>query len=244
MTIKSLLCSVTTLCFITWCPSIHSFSGSATWSRIGHRHPCTSAYDSSTTTTTAVFSSLRNEDKEDFERDSNSRIKRRFFVKNAATAAAAATLLGGIHLPANAAEKQLPKLLSQVKEAKEQLSPIPTLIKEEKWDAVRAILITPPLSDCWAKSSAARPILTNIATAIGDELPDGDELAALELREDLISHLRFLDMAVYNNVFNPIGSEGKSGATKELIRSYYEDPTNEFKATLKAFEELIQLAAN
>ena len=42
------------------------------------------------------------------------------------------------------------------------------------------------------------------ADAIGNEL-DGDEIAALELREDLISHLRYLDMAVYNNVFNPIG---------------------------------------
>jgi hypothetical protein len=71
-----------------------------------------------------------------------------------------------------------------------------------------------------------------------------DELAALEAREDAVSHLRFLDMAVYNNVFNPIGSEGTSGATKELIRSYYEDPTNEWKASVAALEELIRLGTD
>jgi hypothetical protein len=70
----------------------------------------------------------------------------------------------------------------------------------------------------------------------------GDELAALEAKEDLVSHLRYLDMAVYNNNFNPITVEGKSGATKELIRSYYEDPTNEFKASITALNELVKLS--
>lgn len=69
-----------------------------------------------------------------------------------------------------------------------------------------------------------------------------DDIAALELKEDIISHLRYLDMAVYNNVFNPIATEGQSGATKELVRSYYEDPTNEFKACANALDELIGLA--
>ena len=85
-------------------------------------------------------------------------------------------------------------------------------------------------------------LLSNYADAIGNELPDGDELAALELREEVISHLRYLDMAVYNNVFNPIATEGESGATKELIRSYYEDPTNEWKASKSAVDALIGLA--
>lgn len=46
----------------------------------------------------------------------------------------------------------------------------------------------------------------------------------------------------YNNVFNPIGSEGTSGATKELIRSYYEDPTNELTAVRRSLVELQKLA--
>jgi hypothetical protein len=132
----------------------------------------------------------------------------------------------------------LPTLLSQIKEARSQLDTVPDLIRSEKWDSVRAILITPPLSDCWAKG--AKPMLQNYAEAIGED--NGDELAALEARDDLSSSLRFLDMAVYNNNFNPIKSEGQSGATKELVRSYYEDPVTELKASLAVFDALIELA--
>jgi len=130
-------------------------------------------------------------------------------------------------LAANKAK--LPTLLSQIKEARSQLGPVQALIKEEKWDSVRAILITPPLSDCWNKSAK---LLNSYAKVIGDELPDGDELAALEFKEEALDHIRFLDMAAYNNVFNPIRTEGKSGATKELISSYYDDPVNEVSMSI------------
>jgi hypothetical protein len=133
---------------------------------------------------------------------------------------------------------QLSTLLSQVKEARAQLDAVPDLIRSEKWDSVRAILITPPLSDCWAKGG--KPTLQKYAEAIGEV--DGDEFAALESKDDLASSLRFLDMAVYNNIFNPIKAEGSSGATKELVRSYYEDPATEYKASLVTFDALIELA--
>jgi hypothetical protein len=129
-------------------------------------------------------------------------------------------------------------LLSQVQQARQQLDKVPPFIEEEKWDSVRAVLLEKPLADCWAKTN--RPLLTSYAEALGDA--GGDELAALEAKEELVSHLRYLDMAVYNNNFNPITVEGKSGATKELIRSYYEDPINEFKASKQALEELITLS--
>ena len=80
-----------------------------------------------------------------------------------------------------------------LKESMAQLDEVPALLKAEKWDSVRALLIKPPLADLWEKR-AGRPVLKNLATAIGDN--DGDEMAALEAREDAISHLRFLDMAV------------------------------------------------
>jgi hypothetical protein len=132
----------------------------------------------------------------------------------------------------------LPTLLSQIKEARAQLDAVPDLIRSEKWDSVRAILITPPLSDCWAKGG--RPTLQKYAEAIGEA--DGDELAVLESRDDLASSLRFLDMAVYNNIFNPIKAEGSSGATKALVASYYEDPFTEYKASLVTLDALIELA--
>lgn len=141
---------------------------------------------------------------------------------------------------ASAIEKEdFSTILNKVKEARNQLDPIPTLIQEEKWDSVRAILITPPLSDCWAKT--AKPLLVNYAEQIG-ELPDGDELAALEFKEEALDHLRFLDMAVYNNVFNPIKTEGETGASKELIKSYYEDPKREYETCVRIFNGLISLA--
>mmetsp|Transcript_15707 Transcript_15707/g.31308 ORF Transcript_15707/g.31308 Transcript_15707/m.31308 type:complete len:214 (-) Transcript_15707:86-727(-) len=145
--------------------------------------------------------------------------------------------------PALSVEKiptSLSDLLPLVKDARSQLEKCPDLIKAEKWDSVRAILITPPISDCWSKSSK---LLLNFATAIGEEIPDGDELAALEGREEAVSHLRYLDMAVYNNIFNPISSEGTNGATKELIRSYYDDPMNEFKASINALDGILALTA-
>lgn len=163
-------------------------------------------------------------------------LKRRSFLGKIVASFTTATVLSP--QKARAMTSDVNGLLTQLKEARSQLDPVPSLIKEEKWDAVRAILITPPLADCWAKTS--KPLLKLYAEAQG-ELPNGDEFAALELREEALDHLRFLDMAVYNNVFNPIKTEGENGATKELIRSYYEDPVNEFKASVKVLDELIAL---
>ena len=92
-------------------------------------------------------------------------------------------------------------------------------------------------------SKGQNKLLNDYADAIANELPNGDEISALELREDILSHLRYLDMAVYNNVFNPIATEGTTGASKELVRSYYEDPINEWKASKSAIDELIALAS-
>ena len=122
-------------------------------------------------------------------------------------------------------------------DARRQLDPVPELLKSRKWDAVRAILITPPLSDCWGKN--ARPLLREYASAVGDG--GGDELAALEAREDAMSHLRYLDMAVYNNVFSPAGGDAAVSASKDLVRQYVELPAQELAASTKALDILVDL---
>eukprot|EP00554_Chaetoceros_debilis_P014801 CAMPEP_0194118742 /NCGR_PEP_ID=MMETSP0150-20130528/36890_1 /TAXON_ID=122233 /ORGANISM="Chaetoceros debilis, Strain MM31A-1" /LENGTH=235 /DNA_ID=CAMNT_0038810231 /DNA_START=1 /DNA_END=708 /DNA_ORIENTATION=+ len=155
--------------------------------------------------------------------DGGALIVSQLYIENAAATSSATSM-----------ENVLPK----IKQARMQLEPIPDLIKSEKWDAVRAILITPPLSDAWSKTSK---LLQKYADAVGD-LPEGDEFAALEYKEEAEYHLRFLDMAVYNNVFNPIKTEGKSGATKDLIQSYYQDPVNEYNACIKVFDGLLDLS--
>lgn len=176
-------------------------------------------------------------ERERVNQDDSQHMQRRKFIQ-------AFTTVGTLIISADesfaAGSKRLPDILPKIKEARSQLDAVPSLIKEEKWDSVRAILITPPLSDCWSKTSK---LLNSYAEAIGDEVPDGDEFAALELKEEALDHLRFLDMAVYNNVFNPIKTEGETGATKELIRSYYEDPVNEYKSCVRAFDGLIDLSS-
>jgi hypothetical protein len=144
---------------------------------------------------------------------------------------------------ANAADNasgSLETILLEIQKARQQMNAVPDLIKSEQWDGVRAILITPPLSDLWTKSARKSSLLQDYANVIGNT-PSGDELAVLEAKEDVEGHLRFLDMAVYNNNFNPIKSVGEIGATKALISSYYDDPINEYKATVAALDNLIQL---
>ena len=156
----------------------------------------------------------------------------------AATTAAATMILRPSPAGAASARDDVGEMLALIREANGQLEKIPPLLKEEKWDGVRSVLMEAPLRDCWSKST---PVLKKYAEALG-ETPGGDELAALEGREDLLQHLRFLDMAVYNNVFNPIATEGTTGASKALIDSYYNDPTREYEASKRAIEALIELS--
>lgn len=101
-------------------------------------------------------------------------------------------LIGGAAIfstppPALAAEASKSELVASLQTARKQMDKIPDLIKAQQWDSVRAILITPPLSDLWGKKSEILLQYADVAD---------DELAVLELKEDIQSHLRYLDMAV------------------------------------------------
>ena len=138
---------------------------------------------------------------------------------------------------ASSSAATLADLKATVQQARSQLDPVSGIIEKQQWDKVRAILITPPLSDFWTTTKKGTNVLMEVAEAVGEA--GGDEFNVLELREETQSHLRYLDMAVYNNVFNPIATEGTTGATKELVRSYYEDPKNELKAVLAALDGIL-----
>jgi len=133
----------------------------------------------------------------------------------------------------------LQEVRSLLQQASKQLEVVPQLLKDQKWDAVRVVLGTKPLSDCWNNKNT--PLLKSYANAVGGT-PTGDEFAALEGREELIGHLRYLDTAVYNNVFNPIATEGSNGSSKALIDSYYNDPPREYDASKAALDGLIKLS--
>jgi hypothetical protein len=172
--------------------------------------------------------------------------RRGAFARGVATAAASGWLsifpttpsLAAAADAADASVNTLDGSRAALVEAQSQLFPIPDYIKAEKWDSVRAALLRKPLNDLWSKASS------NVATAYAERVGDagGDELGALELRESLSSHLRYLDMAVYNNVFNPISTQGTIGASADLVKSYYDDPTNEYRASLEALQQLIALS--
>ena len=172
-------------------------------------------------------------------------VQRRDFLWKA-TAAAAVTTVSTLAInptvsvaaAADSTSTSLDDIVQQLQGAADQMDKIPDLIKDEKWDSVRAVLITPPIADCWAKTN--KPILQKYAQLL--EKAGGDEFEALENKEELVSHLRYLDMAVYNNNFNPITVEGKNGASPTLIKSYYEDPMNEYTASKKALQSLIELS--
>ncbi|KAJ1447383.1 hypothetical protein M885DRAFT_501640, partial [Pelagophyceae sp. CCMP2097] len=110
----------------------------------------------------------------------------------------------------------LADLFAHVEKARRQLDPVPGLIENRKWDAIR-------------RTPSARA------------MPNGDELAALEAREEAVTHLQFLDMAAYvlschppapfNNNFSPAGGEKEVAASKELIKQYDELPRDVLKAT-------------
>lgn len=115
-----------------------------------------------------------------------------------------------------------------------QLDPaVPGHIEKEQWDSVRNLLASPPLSDL-----LRQPALLNDYSSL---VPEENGLDVLQAKEELVTHARFLDMAVYNNVFNPIKTMGENGATKQLIASYYEDPKREYLATINALRELYKL---
>lgn len=136
--------------------------------------------------------------------------------------------------PSPVAAKDIDTMLRDVDQSIAQLQNVPSLIESEKWDAVRNILITPPISN-FRKATIWQEFADSV------EGSGGDEFEVLDMKDVLQGHLQSLDMAVYNNVFNPIKTQGETGATRELVRSYYEDPVREYKATKAALEKLREI---
>jgi len=98
------------------------------------------------------------------EKENQSGLERRAIIARTIAAVGWVNLpVFTVATPAMASSDDVSALLKQVKEARAQLDAVPDLIKAEKWDSVRAILITPPLSDCWAKN--AKPTLQKYAEA-------------------------------------------------------------------------------
>mmetsp|Transcript_11508 Transcript_11508/g.29474 ORF Transcript_11508/g.29474 Transcript_11508/m.29474 type:complete len:185 (-) Transcript_11508:281-835(-) len=93
---------------------------------------------------------------------------------------------------AHAADKEA-ALLADLKAVRVALEPLPALLDEEKWDAVRSVLKTPPVGNLWNLGESKNTI-RKLA-----ELRDDVEL--FELADDVAGSLQLADQFTYDNNF-------------------------------------------
>ena len=108
------------------------------------------------------------------------------------TAAAAAPLAASTSALAGAAPQE-DDLLKELAAVREALKPLPGLLDEEKWDAVRSVLKTPPVGNLW-NLGESKNTLRKLA-----DLRDDIEL--FELADDVAGALQLADQFTYDNNF-------------------------------------------
>lgn len=170
---------------------------------------------------------------------------RRAFVRNAASAylsAALASAAASLPTAASAAKQQrqaqtaddapaqIADALATLKAARTAIDACDPCIDAAKWDTVRTILATYPVVTTKAS-------VKNLARV----LPDDIRGAVLGMNQDLLSALKFLDTAVYSNVF--VGEEREILGTKidfDTPRAYLADA----KAVLDELIDLVESIAS
>ena len=108
------------------------------------------------------------------------------------TAAAAAPLATSTSALAAAAPQE-DDLLKELAAVREALKPLPGLLDEEKWGAVRSVLKTPPVGNLW-NLGESKNTLRKLA-----DLRDDIEL--FELADDVAGALQLADQFTYDNNF-------------------------------------------
>ena len=103
-------------------------------------------------------------------------------------------------------------MLADLANAKEALLPLPALLEEEKWDAVRSVLKTPPVGNLWNLGESKNP-----ARKLAD-LRDDVEL--FELVDEIAGALQLADQFTYDNnfiYFQPGNGKVKTKEPKDQI---------------------------
>lgn len=101
-----------------------------------------------------------------------------------------------LQLPANAAPASEEALLSELKDVRKALEPLPALLEQEKWDAVRSVLKTPPVGNLWNLGDS-KNTLRKLA-----DLRDDVEL--FELADDVAGALQLADQYTYDSTLRPL----------------------------------------
>jgi len=133
-----------------------------------------------------------------------------------------APLLFAVPAPSHAAASEA-ALLDELKAVRTALEPLPALLNEEKWDAVRSVLKTPPVANLW-NLGESKNTLRKLA-----ELRDDVEL--FELSDDVAGALQLADQFTYDNNF--IYFQPGSGKVK------IKEPTDQIKIASKKLGDLL-----
>mmetsp|Transcript_64483 Transcript_64483/g.127369 ORF Transcript_64483/g.127369 Transcript_64483/m.127369 type:complete len:175 (-) Transcript_64483:306-830(-) len=84
-------------------------------------------------------------------------------------------------------------LISELRSVKTALLPLPALLEEEKWDAVRSVLKVPPVGNLWNLGDSK-----NTLRKLADMR---DDVELFELADDVSSALQLADQFTYDNNF-------------------------------------------
>jgi len=123
---------------------------------------------------------------------SSSLSDRRQFFENAGLVAVASTLCS-VPEPVYAASSAADPLIADLKASRAKMEPIPRLLSNGEWDAVRTILKTTPVNQLWNLGDSQNTLL-KLAKITGD-------FELIELKDELGISLQICDQLTYDNAF-------------------------------------------
>ena len=84
-------------------------------------------------------------------------------------------------------------LLQEIRESQGKLKEIPTLLQEEQWEKVRAILKTPPVNKLWNLGDSQNTVL-KLAK-------ETDNMEWIDVKDEVAYNLQMCDQLTYDNEF-------------------------------------------
>mmetsp|Transcript_27079 Transcript_27079/g.45128 ORF Transcript_27079/g.45128 Transcript_27079/m.45128 type:complete len:197 (+) Transcript_27079:122-712(+) len=94
--------------------------------------------------------------------------------------------------PAFAAD-DVKTMLAELEESQTKIAKIPALVASEEWEAIRAILKTPPVNNLWNMGDGKNPLLK-----LSKET---DAMELIDMKDELSISLQMTDQFVYSNEF-------------------------------------------
>lgn len=127
--------------------------------------------------------------------------------------------------PAAVSAESNDELIALLRQDRELLDPLPKMLKEQKWDNVRSVLKTPPVSYLWNLG-----LEKNTLKKLGDNL---GEIQVLELMDEIASDLQVADEISYSNNY----VYGQPGEGKVKVQ----EPIEYMKMAMSKLDEVLKI---